>query len=117
MGKNPSRLKRANFPVNNVSWDDCQKFIKKLNKMTGKEFRLPTEAEWEFAARGGIKSKGYNIVVVMIFQMLDGIFITVDCMLMVWEQGDLMSWEFMICLGMYLNIVKIGKEIILLRQK
>lgn len=60
MGKNPSRLKRANFPVNNVSWDDCQKFIKKLNKMTGKEFRLPTEAEWEFAARGGIKSKGYQ---------------------------------------------------------
>lgn len=60
MGKNPSRLKRANFPVNNVSWDDCQKFIKKLNKMTGKEFRLPTEAEWEFAARGGIKSKGHQ---------------------------------------------------------
>ena len=60
MGKNPSRLKRTNFPVNNVSWDDCQKFIKKINKMTGKEFRLPTEAEWEFAARGGIKSKGYQ---------------------------------------------------------
>ena len=47
-------------PVENVNWEDCQTFIKKLNQLTGKKFRLPTEAEWEFAARGGVKSKGYK---------------------------------------------------------
>ena len=50
----------GNFPVENVSWDDCQEFISKLNRITGKTFRLPTEAEWEYAARGGNKSRGYQ---------------------------------------------------------
>ena len=58
MGSNPSYFKGRRRPVEQVSWNDCQTFIKKLNQLTGKDFRLPTEAEWEYAARGGNKSKG-----------------------------------------------------------
>ena len=57
MGSNPSAFKGDNLPVEKVSWNDCQTFISKLNALTGKRFRLPTEAEWEFAARGGNQSR------------------------------------------------------------
>mgnify|MGYP004549336559 CR=1 FL=1 len=60
MGSNPSKFKGESLPVENVSWNDCQEFIGKLNSITGKTFRLPTEAEWEFAARGGNKSRSYQ---------------------------------------------------------
>ena len=60
MGSNPSRFKGDNLPVEQVSWDDVQEFLRKLNAMTGKRYRLPTEAEWEFAARGGNSSRGYK---------------------------------------------------------
>lgn len=53
MGNNPSKYVCDDCPVTNVSWNDIQQFIGKLNSMTGKHYRLPTEAEWEFAARGG----------------------------------------------------------------
>ena len=56
MGSNPSKFTGdLNRPVDNVSWNQCQQFITKLNEMTGQHFRLPTEAEWEYAARGGQK--------------------------------------------------------------
>ena len=60
MGSNPSDFSGTNLPVEGVSWNDCQTFITKLNQLTGKNFRLPTEAEWEYAARGGQKSRGYE---------------------------------------------------------
>ncbi len=60
MGNNPSEHKGNRKPVERVSWNDCQKFIKKLNSLTGLNFKLPTEAQWEYAARGGNKSRGYK---------------------------------------------------------
>ena len=61
MGSNPSYFTgNMQRPVEWVSWNDCQTFISKLNQLTGETFRLPTEAQWEYAARGGNKSKGYT---------------------------------------------------------
>jgi formylglycine-generating enzyme required for sulfatase activity len=64
MGNNPFYFEGPNRPVERVSWNDCQKFIKTLNKrlneeLRGMQFRLPRESEWEFAARGGNRSRGY----------------------------------------------------------
>lgn len=60
MGTNPSAHQGARLPVEQVSWVDCLDFISKLNALTGQTFRLPTEAEWEFAARGGTKRQDHK---------------------------------------------------------
>jgi formylglycine-generating enzyme required for sulfatase activity len=60
MGENPSHFRGTNMPVDSVGWNDVQAFLKRLNTLTGGNYRLPTEAEWEFAARGGHLSKGYK---------------------------------------------------------
>ena len=60
MGSNPSRFKGEDLPVEQVSWEDCHEFIGRLNALTGLNFKLPTEAQWEYAARGGRLSKGYK---------------------------------------------------------
>ena len=60
MGSNPSHFTGAQKPVESVSWNDCQEFVSRLNSLTGRTFRLPTEAEWEYAARGGNQSLHYK---------------------------------------------------------
>lgn len=60
MNSNPSDSKGSNKPVESVKWEDCLEFVKRLNQMTGLNFRLPTEAEWEYAARGGNRSLDYK---------------------------------------------------------
>ena len=58
----PCSVKRENLPVTNISWDECQIFVRRLSELTGKDFHLPTEAQWEYAAKGGVHSKRFKYV-------------------------------------------------------
>jgi len=60
MGSNSGNITDDNYPVQGVSWDNAKKFIRELNKLTNRNYRLPTEAEWQYAAKGGNISKGYQ---------------------------------------------------------
>jgi formylglycine-generating enzyme required for sulfatase activity len=60
MGNNPSCFRGDDLPVENVSWDECQEFIDRLNRLAGARFRLPSEAEWEYAARSGGRKERYS---------------------------------------------------------
>ncbi len=72
MGNNPSEFKGdRNLPVESVSWLDCKEFIRKLNKLTGRRFRLPKEAQWEFAARGGNLGKNNQYLYAGSFDLFD----------------------------------------------
>ncbi len=70
---NPSNRKAPNRPVECVTWNDCQKFLMKLNALTGMQFCLPTEAQWEYAARGGKCSRGISMQEAMTLAALRGI--------------------------------------------
>ena len=60
MGENPARFQKGDdYPVENISWEDAQEFIRRLNRLIGGGYRLPTEAEWEFACRSGGKNERY----------------------------------------------------------
>lgn len=111
MGLNPSKVKGDYLPVSNVSWTDCQKFINKLNNITGRNFRLPTEAEWEFAARGGNNSKKYRYSGSNVLSDVAWFGeINKDSPHLVGSK-NLMSWAYLICLEMYMNGVQIGMRI------
>ena len=60
MGENPSESEGPNLPVDHVSWEMAQSFVEKLSKLTGKKYRLPSEAEWEYAARAGTSKEYYD---------------------------------------------------------
>lgn len=113
MGNNPStKTKGAKLPVTNVSWNDCQDYIKKLNAKTNGGYRLPTEAEWEYACRAGTKTAyafGDSIT------KSDVSFGKDSTMVVGSYKNNFL--DYMICMGMYWNSAKIGLNLIKLVRR
>ena len=97
MGYNNSTYKGEYRPVESIDYEEIMSFLKKLNTMTGIKFRLLTEAEWEFAARGGLFSKGYVIVVVTTWKKWVGRAIRIrPKSLIMWPIRHRMNWVYTI---------------------
>lgn len=118
MGSNPSNfMDSEQSPVEQVSWSDCQEFITKLNKLTGEKFRLPTEAEWEFAAKGGNEGKGYKYSGSNDVNAVAWHKATAEARHIPLQRSKPMNWAYTICAETYGNGVPIGKETIRVRHK
>ncbi len=111
MGENPAQFPGKDRPIEQVSWEDCQKFLERLNEGNGKTYRLPTEAEWEYAARGGkyeslhraLEYAGSNLLEEVAWGDENSHYGSVQV-----GKSAPMPWAFMICLGMWMNGVRIG---------
>lgn len=97
MGENPSNQHRRNYPVDQVNWFNAQRFTKKLSQLSGLPFRLPFEAEWEYAARGGLKPRISSMPAAIMQNRLPGLEKNIIILTCPKKQGrrSPTNWDFM----------------------